>query len=1130
MERGAATDLLDRYRDGRGRAHLTGIDALCRLPIEQVRRDRRAGLDIRAFISGYPGSPLAGIDLELTRRRELLADLGIRHQPAVNEELALTAIAGSQQVSARPDRRCDGVTGYWYGKAPGLERALDALHHANTAGTSPFGGAVLFVGDDPAAKSSTVPSRSWGLLADLAVPVITPSSVHDLLTLGRHAVALSRVSGLWVALVVTTPIADASADVELSDDSFHPVIPPPAFIDDVPFVPHVEPRLLSTISLGLERELVEARIPLARAYLAANGLVHFVNEKAGSTEPAALTIVAAGHTALIVADVVEHLGAGAIIRLVHLGAVWPLDPTNLREAVAGSREVLVIEDKRPFLETILRDALYSLADRPMVTGATDPDGMPLVPMDGWLTAARIEPVIRARLAAHGLDRLIVPARPPRERVVIPVNESRTPWYCSGCPHSVSTKVPDGTLVGVGTGCHAMAIITQPDLDTFGIAQMGGEGAAWIGLGPFVSTRHATQNLGDGTLAHSGESAIRMAVASGANLTFKLLFNDAVAMTGGQSPTGGHTVGDWCERLLHAGVTRIIVTSDDVDRERGALPSSVEVWSRDRLDEAQRVLAEVPGVTVLVHDQPCAAELRRNRKRGRAPEAPRRLFIAASVCEGCGDCAEKSRCLSLHPIDTPLGRKTSIHQSSCNQDESCLDGDCPSFVSVTPADGVTWPTVATPLTDPADEQLPEPGPDLRSVAPTTIRLAGIGGTGVITVSQILAVAAAINGMHATTLDQTGLSQKAGPVVSDLRITSTDAGRSNLAGPEPIDSLIAFDVLVGAAEANIELCDPALTRAVISIAATPTGRQIADGLSDEMDTDAVVARVGATTSHLTVLDAETLSESLFDTATPANLLTIGVAYQLGFLPMPAAAIEAAIEANGVAIEINISAFRHGRGWVIEQGSDAVAPQEPDEVDPLHLRVEHLATYGGSGLVERYRSVVEAMRSAEQPIDSGTPMTTIVIEEFHRLLTPKDEYEVARLMLEPDIRAEAERIGGPGATMTFHLHPPTLRAMGRGHKIEVPERLALPMFRALRAGRRFRGTRLDPFGRTAHRRLERLIASEYEQLCRTVAAGLTASNHSSGMVRLAAARQIRGYESVKEAGIERYRELARHEAATK
>ena len=1126
-------DLLDRYSvAGTGRRFLTGIHALTRLPIDQVRRDRSVGFNTSAFISGYPGSPLAGVDSELARHRALLDELGIVHLPAVNEELAMTALMGTQQVGEWPTRRVDGVSGWWYGKAPGLERALDALHHANTAGASASGGAVLFVGDDPAAKSSTVPSRSWGLLADLAVPVLCPGSSQDIIDLGRHAVALSRASGLYVALQIVTPVADGSGDVELGWDRFRSVIEPMTFHGER-WTAHCEPRLLSSISLGLETEMVQARLPAARRYIADNGLCRRVVDPVD----ARVAVVAAGHTFRVVRDALDALGLddarlGATgVRLVCLGAVWPLDDAMLRDLLGGVAEVIVVEDKRPFVETIVRDALYAAADRPVVSGKRAPDGAPLIPADGWLTVDRLLRPLADRLipliGAELLDlRLLQRLERPRIEMLTDVAgdvPARSSWYCSGCPHTTSTRSPAGAVVGIGTGCHAMAIITQPDIPTFGIAQMGGEGAAWFGVSPFVDTPHAFQNLGDGTLAHSGESAVRGAVAAGVNLTYKLLWNRAVAMTGGQAPVGGNDVATVIRRLLDEGVARIIVTTENTRQYRRVeLPAGVEVWPRSRIIEAQELLAGVAGVTVLLHDQECAAELRRKRKRGRAPQAPRRTIIAERVCEGCGDCGARSSCLSVVPIDTEWGRRTAIHQTSCNQDESCIAGDCPSFVTVAGGDRTGTVTSAAPSTvGPDGGDLVEPEPVV-AFDDVTVRIPGIGGTGVVTVSQIIGAAAGHAGRHLVTLDHTGLSQKAGPVVSDVRFSDRPITGSNVAGAGSVACYLVFDGLVALAPANLAGCDRSLTVAVVSESTTPTGRMIVDPSVTQPEPAVLRSALRAVSRDATFVDSESIVTGLLGDSAATNLFTLGVAFQRGAIPLPAASLEWAIEANGVAVSSNLAAFRWGRRWVIDPGSvPGGSGVGTIREDPIEMRRRDLVGYGQRRYVERWEALVGRVRRAEdRRLGGDRRLSTAVAEEFHRLLAVKDEYEVARLMLRPEVRVAALDAGGAGGRLTYHLHPPTLRAMGMGRKLAIDERLAVPMFRVLRAARRVRGTPLDVFGRTAHRRLERQLADSFERLVDHVIGEVDPDRVVAAIETVRLVGDVRGYESVKEASIDRYR----------
>src|ERR1017187_5149612 len=694
MTNGGSPSLLDetlaaRYQRTNGRALMSGVQAIVRLAMDQRRRDVAAGLNTGGFVTGYPGSPLAGLDLELTRRSELLEGLGIVHRPGLNEELAATAVAGSQLSMGQPDHTKDGVFAIWYGKAPGLDRASDAFRHGNLMGTGPRSGVLVCVGDDPQAKSSSVPSTSEPTLFALAMPILTPADPQEILELGLHGFALSRASGLWVGLRIPATVADSTQSVELSSTRVRP-LPPDVEFNGAPFVHQVSAQLLGAKVVELEISLYGAGLEIARRYGVANGLNRVTARSDGDT----LGIVAAGSTYLEVLRALHRIGishpdlAQAGVRMLKISMPYPLDEDLVREFATGLDEIMVIEDKRPFLETLLKSALCGEANAPRVIGKHDQAGDALVPFTGEIVASALAPLLADRILLHRDVRAVrewrARARPP---TIAPLPLVRGAYFCSGCPHNTSVKVPDGTSVGSGSGCHGLAIQMDPRQvgTVVGRFQMGGEGAMWNGMAPFVASKHFFQNLGDGTLAHSGSLAIRAAVASEVNITYKLLVNSTVAMTGGQPIAGGRSVADLTRMLMAEGVKTIIVTTNEpfLARTRGLAPG-VEVWRRDRIVEAQVLLSTIPGVTVLLHDQECAAELRRKRKRGLVAEPREHVHINTLVCEGCGDCGAKSNCLSVRPLETPFGRKPQIHQESCNFDYSCLEGDCPALVSVRPA--------------------------------------------------------------------------------------------------------------------------------------------------------------------------------------------------------------------------------------------------------------------------------------------------------------------------------------------------------------------------------------------------------------------------------------------------------------
>lgn len=1098
------------------------MQALARLPVDQLRVDRRLGLSTAAFASGYQGSPLGTFTEELQRAARTVPDLPVVVQPGVNEELAATAVMGSQLAMTLADARYDGVVGLWYGKGPGLDRSSDAVRHAVFAGTSTHGGVVAVVGDDPAAKSSTIPSSSDATMVDLHMPILFPGDVQEALELGRHGIALSRACGLWAGIKLVTPVADGTGTVDVDPDRVLPSAPV-VEVDGRPFQPTPNGRLLTPYTLDMEREFQQVRSVLARQY----GVDNHLNRVSVRSADDWIGIAASGHTYHELREALAVLGLRhdadlqtAGIRLFHLLMPVPLDPVQVREFAAGLDEVLVVEEKNPTLEGVVKQALYDGPNHPRVVGRHDETGAWLVPGDGTLDVDRLLAPLHGRLAGRLGDRL-----PPLEQVVhserprIPLTVSRTPFYCSGCPHNRSTRTEPGTLVGGGIGCHAMVALMDPERvgDIVGLTQMGGEGAQWIGISPFVERNHMVQNLGDGTFFHSGSLAVRAAVAAGVDITYKLLYNGTVAMTGGQHPQGMLSVPDLTRLLLTEGVARVIVTSDDPHRhDRHEYPAGVDVWDRTRIAEAERQLAATPGVTVLVHDQACAAEKRRARSRGRLPTPGFRVVINERVCEGCGDCGDTSNCLSVQPVDTPFGRKTRIHQSSCNFDFSCMEGDCPSFATVTVPEGDERPR--GPLPPPTD--LPEPRPPLGRDDDLTIRLTGIGGTGVVTVSQILGTAAMLADRRVRGLDQTGLSQKAGPVVSDVRIMRDAVPETNHGNASGVDVIVAFDLLVGAGDANLRGANPERTVVIASTAAVPTGQMVTHPDLALPPGDELAARVAdvSRADDNVFLDAAGLADALLGANTPANILLLGVAVQCGAIPVPPEHVERAIELNGVAVDTNLAAFRWGRAWIadrrsVEEAADLPGPPPPETLDQLVDRLaDDLVGYQDERSAARFREVVERARAAEQRADeASTAFTTAVARNLHKLMAYKDEYEVARLLTSDEARRGYEAVGGRDTTVTYHLHPPMLRALGLDRKLAL-RRTARPMLRTLRHGKRLRGTLADPFRWAEVRRVERAMIPEYVDAVDRLCAHLTAERLLEATAVAELPDRVRGYESLK------------------
>ena len=1131
----------DRITASTGTVFASGVQAVARIMVEQLRVDRANGLRTAAFASGYPGSPLASLDRELEVAQKLVGgDLPFVFRPGLNEELAATAVMGSQLAQSHGEGRYDGVMGLWFGKAPGIDRACDAIRHANYAGAHPNGGVLCVVGDDPASKSSTVPSSSDATLIDLKIPILYPVDVQDALDLGRHGIALSRASGLWAGLKMVANVADGTAAISIDPSRVRPVMPE-WLVNGVAFVPSPSARFVPPYNLDVEREIIEVRLEVARAYGALNDLNRVVIDPGPS---ARIGIAACGYTAAETREALSRLGlrtdaqiAAAGIRLMVLRLPYPLDASTIRRFCHDLSEVIVIEEKNPMLEWIVKDALWGSSERPEIVGKRDLDGSPLFPGVGHLDADAMLGPLRRRLAVHlGNDQL---APLPRKREVIALTESRGPTFCSGCPHHWSTKVPEGTLYGAGIGCHAMTAFQSEERvgELASLCAMGNEGAAWIGMQPFVERNHFIQNLGDGTYFHSGQLGVQAAIASGVNVTFKLLHNGAVAMTGGQDAPGRIGVPGIATVMLAQGVKRVLITTDVVsDYDHVTLPKGVDVWDRSRIIEAQEVLREVPGVTVLIHDQDCAAELRRDRKRGVVAAPTFRVLINERVCEGCGHCGETSGCLSVQPTDTEFGRKTKIDQTSCNLDASCLQGDCPSFMTVeVDAAAVAAEVKLRAQKISAPTVFPEPVV-LVDRDDCTIRLAGIGGTGVVTVSQVLGTAAMLEGRQVIGLDQTGLSQKAGQVVSDVRIGTSLGHASNKAGRESVDVMLAFDLLVGAGTAMIESL-ASHSHVVASTTLTPTSAIVIDPRRVAPSTDMLVGRLRVGSGNEPVLiDAGAITVATLGDATTANVAVLGAAVQAGRIPLRPSSIEEAITLNGVAVEKNLAAFRWGRASVADPAAvqTALAAVAPTPVVPptvparlvssvdglgastgltdlLRSRVAELAAFQDERCARSYLETVQSVADCEVHVGAGFALTEAVARHLFQLTAYKDEYEVARLLLAPEATAAAEAVGGRGAKVTWRLHPPMLRSLGMDRKIALGP-WTRPAIVALARGKRLRGTKLDPFGRAHVRKLERELLAEYRTVVERLQIGLTSANHAEA-VRIASLPDIvRGYEDRK------------------
>ena len=1137
-----------KYRQEEGLVFLSGIQALVRLPLDQHRADMRRGLNTATLISGYRGSPLGGFDQTLERNPDLLREHHVVFISGVNEDLGATAIYGSQLAAMFPKPKYDGVLGMWYGKGPGVDRTGDIFKHANYAGVSRTGGVLALAGDDPLSKSSTIPSHSEIALYDAFMPVLFPGNSQEILDFGRLGFELSRYSGLWVGFKIVTNVADEIGTVQVSPDRI--VIADPGFeVDGRPWIAKQNPLLMPPWGLETEREIHYERLEAAKVFAAANGL----NRITVPTPDAWLGIAAPGKAYYDLREALRELGLSDEdlrrhgIRLLKIGMLFPMEPGIVREFSRGLEELLVVEEKRAFCELFIRDVLYNQAVRPQITGKYDLEGRPLVPADAELDADRIAQIVAKRLERKlqlpSITSRVALLEAMRERPA-PATLARQPYFCSGCPHNRSTLIPEGSMAGGGIGCHGMALLM--DRRTFGITHMGGEGAQWVGIAPFTNTTHLFQNLGDGTFFHSGSLAVRQAVAAGTNMTYKILYNSAVAMTGGQDAAGAMPVPEMTRWLEAEGVRRILVVADDPDKypTDTRWGPGVEVWDRDRLDEAQRLLRDTKGVTALIYDQRCAAEKRRLRKRGKLADPNLRVFINEAVCEGCGDCGVKSNCLSVHPVETEYGRKTQIHQSSCNKDYSCLNGDCPSFLTVVPLGA---PKKKDKRVFKVDRALPEPS--LKVPRDARIYMMGIGGTGVVTVNQIVGTAALLEGRHVLGLDQTGLSQKGGPVVSHLKLADEPIVASNKLGAGSADCYLGFDVLVATALTNLDHASADRTIAVVSTSQIPTGAMVTSTEVHFPESSGLLAAIDRFTrkDENIYLDALGLAELLFDDHMASNMIVLGAAYQAGALPISAAAIEEAIVLNGVSVSMNTHAFRTGRQLVADPAwaktlkkhrvgeAAAVTAQLSTEARSLveatgatgelrrllEIRVPELIAYQDARYARPYVEFVAKVRAAEAAMVPGeTRMSEAVARHFFKLMAYKDEYEVARLHLRNDLGAAlAEEFPG-GVKIQYNLHPPFLRAMGFKKKIKLGTWFD-GAFRLLYAMRGLRGTALDVFGRAEVRRVERALIGEYRASIEKALAGLSPESYEKAVKLAALPDVIRGYEDIKLRNVEKFRE---------
>jgi indolepyruvate ferredoxin oxidoreductase len=1121
----------DKYDLGHSHIFATGFQALVRLCLMQKELDRRSGLNTAGYVSGYRGSPLGGLDSQFLRAAPFLEKSDIRFQGGINEDLAATAIWGTQQAELRGEGKYDGVFAMWYGKGPGVDRTGDVFRHANLAGTAKRGGVLALMGDDHTAESSTTAHQSEYHFIDTMIPILNPAGVQEVLDYGLYGWAMSRFTGTWVALKTMHETIESTGAIDASLDRINIALPTDFRMPEG----GLNIRLSDPI-LAQEARLHDYKRDAMLAFARANGLNRIITS--GGREPK-IGIITTGKSYLDVRQALDELGVDEVacnqlgIRLFKVGCVWPLSRRELAEFAAGLDLVIVVEEKRSLIEVQVREELYGTANQPLCIGKRDEQGNWLFPVKGALDSNEVAICIGERiLKSHRHDEIAQRVARLKEfqRIAAETRDiaQRIPYFCSGCPHNSSTVVPEGMRAYAGIGCHFMA--QWMDRSTLGYTQMGGEGANWVGEAPFSKREHVFQNLGDGTYNHSGYMAIRAAIAAKTNITYKILFNDAVAMTGGQRNDGGLTVPQVARQVAAEGAKRVVVVTDEPDKypRDTQWPSGLTVHHRDELIEVQKQLAEIPGVTVLVYDQTCAAEKRRRRKRHTYPDPEKRVIINELVCEGCGDCGVQSNCVSVQPLETEWGRKRIIDQSSCNKDFSCLKGFCPSFVTVHGAKLKKGAGVA------ADHDLPAlPDPKLPAIDQTyNIIVTGVGGTGIVTIGGILGMAGHLEGRGVGVLDMAGLAQKGGAVFSyirfaeradDIHAIRVAAGRANL--------VLGGDIVVAGTRKILAAVKHGTTVMVVNTAEFLPGeftRNADFSLPSERLKRTITNDAGPDNTHF--VDATKLATALFGQSVGANMFLVGYAYQLGALPLSATAVERAIELNGEAVAMNKAAFHWGRRAAVDQaGVEALAkPAAAVTSDAQHLsdsfaeaverRVKFLTDYQDAAYAARYRATVEKARAIEAERSPGKcGLADAVARYLFKLMAYKDEYEVARLYTDGSfVNQVASTFGGENLKLEFHLAPPLLAR--RDKTTGLPRKMSfgpwlLPAFRLLAKFKFLRGTTFDPFGRSLERRTERRLIADYEALLDNVLISLTPENHHLAVGLAAIPEKIRGFGHVKQ-----------------
>jgi indolepyruvate ferredoxin oxidoreductase len=1131
-----AVQLDDKYTQEDGRLYLTSMQALVRLPMVQRRRDVAAGLNTGGYITGYRGSPIGTYDGALWAAQHLLDEHKITFVPGVNEELAAASVRGSQQMEWFAGPKFDGVFGIWYGKGLGVDRGIEALKMGNFEGAAKHGGVLVVVGDDHAGKSSATAHQSEQALESAMIPILYPANTQEILDYGLYGWAMSRYSGSWVALKGTNDTLEVTASVWAEGERVNIVTPvdyamPPTGLNlrknDFPMVQ--------------EDRVVNARLAAAQAFVRANGLDKVILD----SPKRELGIVTTGKPYLDVRQALADLGidearAAALgIRLYKLAMSWPVEPEGAKEFARGHKQIFVIEEKRAFIETQLASLYYGMAaqERPVLVGKKDEAGEKLLPAAGDLNAAIIREAVFARLQSLGIADADIIARMTRIKngyekglAAVGSNVVRTAYFCSGCPHNSSTKLPEGSLAFQGVGCHALVSYFMPDRPHAWTAQMGAEGAMWIGLAPFVDgVDHIFQNLGDGTYFHSGILAVRASVAAKRNVTYKLLYNDAIAMTGGQPLEGEMSVLQLSQQLYWEGVKPVIVVTDEPEKYPNVTwPEGTTVHHRDELDLVQKRLREVKGVSAIVYDQTCASEKRRRRKRGKFPDPNKRVFINPDVCEGCGDCSVQSNCVSVQPLETEFGRKRVIDQSSCNKDFSCLKGFCPSFVTI--EGGALRKAEKSAGGDVLAEALARiPAPAILNIGDAyDILITGIGGTGVTTVGAILGMASHIEGKGATIMDMTGMAQKGGAVLSHLRIgASPENIFSPRLGAGMADLILGCDLVVTTGKDVLQSVTTNETRAIVNSHVVPTAQFQANAKIDfsskrmQKSIDDVVG-----VERTRYVDASTLATKILGDSIATNLFMVGFASQTGWLPLTPDTIEQAIRLNGVSVESSLRTFRWGRVASAEPATaEAVAAKASsagDEVLSQNLeqviaaRIKRLTAYQNAAWAERYRGFVEKTRAAELQLGGTTSLTEAVARNLAKLMTYKDEYEVARLHASS---AEAARLSGQfegDYKLKFNLAPPLIsrkdKATGKPRKMEFGPWM-LTVFQTLQKFKGLRHTPFDVFGYSGERRSERRLIEEYIETIGGLLTKLTAANFATAIELAELPDEIRGFGYVKD-----------------